>query len=70
MTRQEAKQRWCPFGRVADGGFLVTAAVNRDGDGEDHFACTCIADGCMAWREFTTEPASGWCGMAGREGAP
>jgi hypothetical protein len=77
LTEAEARQRWCPFSRVADrhGG------VNRGlGIVEDNVLwpsqCVCIASACMAWRwkEYTSyvepepAPTHGYCGLASSRG--
>lgn len=64
MTEQEAKEKWCPFARVAfgwneafrDSEQAVAATVNRCGEGHALSASTqCIGSACMAWR-WNKEP--------------
>lgn len=57
MTEEEAKTKWCPFGRV-EGPFVYgNPTVNR-GEAEKSWTF-CIASACMAWR------GPGYCGLAG-----
>lgn len=65
LTEDQAKEKWCPFARVAGGALMrmdqdgvvsyVTApvAVNRGGNGSRDEVC-CIASRCMAWRSHGT----------------
>lgn len=67
MTPEEAKQKWCPFGRKSDGWNL---------DIEDGGGPRCIAENCMAWRGVApyykqhndewVEISGGHCGLAGK----
>jgi hypothetical protein len=75
MTEDEAKTKWCPFGRTQQYSDPVT--VNRGAREQDWTFC--IASACMAWRETkmvlmdvnTLEkvgdaPSEGYCGLAGQ----
>lgn len=46
MTEDDARQRWCPFARIFNGG----TATNRMVTGEPAPASHCLGHGCMAWR--------------------
>ena len=75
MTEDEAKTKWCPMVRVANGG---SAGFNRNSIGtlrhieaETH----CIGSACMMWRDMfddqphasdATRRVRGYCGMAGK----
>lgn len=71
MTEDEARQKWCPFVRVAYpesiGGCNV---INRLYNTPSPGPCRCIASGCMAWRWEEGAPVlsytgHGFCGLAG-----
>lgn len=78
MTEDEAKTKWCPFGRGTDG-----QNRGQDDDGNEAAYGACIASDCMAWRwkstnsyiygdgtNFVTESYSdteGYCGLAGKQ---
>lgn len=47
--------------QAAPVGFV---AVNRSYE-QGHYACKCLADGCMAWRSVLSDPNLGYCGLAG-----
>lgn len=70
-AEDEAKTKWCPFGRLS---VTDEPAANRWGNGSDQ-ETKCIGSGCMAWRwgdkinvghggAKTIE--RGYCGLAGR----
>lgn len=73
MTPDDAKTKWCPFVRFAIGPQTPTwqeAAFSNRGqmDGK----CTCVGPDCMAWRidrEYSGD-CGGYCGLAGKDGAP
>lgn len=68
LTEQEARTKWCPFGRTPhfarDVGLQGVVAANRaEQSFEDAVAgipekplatCSCIASDCMAWRGMET----------------
>ena len=64
MTPEEAKTKWCPFFRSK--GPLDQWSDNRDHGG----AGFCIGPACMAWRRFDGLLTAGYCGLAGKDGAP
>jgi hypothetical protein len=71
MTEEQAKEKWCPFARVA--GISSRGAINRDDkSGEPDVCARCIASDCMAWRSDGIEAHDdevvhyGHCGLAGR----
>ncbi len=70
MTRAEAREKWCPFARVAtgatDGEVIINAiATNRRSVGDPSAGTLCIAERCMAWRQsYDDDPTSGRCGLA------
>lgn len=83
MTEDEARQKWCPFARVAypesiSGCNVINRLYNTPSPGP----CRCIASGCMVWRwEIrNVEPPEGeillpeksdeegYCGLAGGHG--
>lgn len=51
LTEEEAKEHWCPFGRVSEYGYGTASplctAVNRCRDGS---MTRCMASKCMAWK--------------------
>ena len=73
VTEEEAREKWCPFGRIPwfDGPmeerprYVVMASVNRPsmkltGGKQQPNICRCIASECMAWQwvgERSTGPA-------------
>jgi hypothetical protein len=67
MTEDEAKTKWCPFARIADGEPSV--AVNRPEPYGD--VPHCLASFCMAWRWALVSQSAqvnrpdGYCGLAG-----
>lgn len=78
MTEEEAKKKWCPFGRQPyDTGSHVKAAdqqyvtANRPGPSENGWTL-CIGSNCMAWRVrlWQGDPTGhGFCGLAGKDGS-
>lgn len=49
-TEAEAKSKWCPFARTAN-GLEDAVAVNRVfAKSEPDKDCYCLGSGCMAWR--------------------
>jgi hypothetical protein len=70
VLEEEAKTKWCPYARTGQGN----APVNRkQGErGEPDPDCLCLGARCMAWRWAydMAEGDTGFCGLAGREGAP
>jgi hypothetical protein len=71
MTEEEAKKKWCPQSRV---GF-PKSSLNRFSDGDFPQSSNCIGSNCMAWRYFPNnvprdEKPHGYCGLAGKDGAP
>lgn len=74
MTEEEAKTKWCPFGRIlagTDGTPPLAASYNRSSELDEP---RCIASACMAWRwADPTTPhmddraeLGGFCGLAGQ----
>jgi len=79
MTEDQARERWCPFARVADSIETSAPAANRlsrfRGVTNDPLVpdAFCIASDCMAWRvsgvvrdEDGEGPWLGYCGLAGK----
>ena len=66
MLEEEAKSKWCPFGRTHAERDPQTATVNRRLDGDPDDACLCLGSGCMAWRVTSEVTGRGFCGLAGR----
>jgi len=70
MTEDEAKRKWCPFGRVVSRvGPENLAGFNRSNDGRADHESLCLASGCMAWRWRATADRDGFCGLAGEPAA-
>ncbi len=72
MTEDEARTKWCPFARIADGEPGEAVSVNRP---EPYGTVPhCLASVCMAWRwhmlsGVTSAPVQsneGYCGLAGK----
>jgi len=65
MTKDEARQKWCPFARYDDGDGV---AFNRSCQipPSSFSGAKCIADDCMMWRKhYKDEEEHGYCGLAG-----
>ena len=80
MDESTAKTKWCPWARVdAD---EHRPATNRSVMGKPDAGAQCLGSGCMAWRwaldgeaasrqgVFRPSATDGYCGLAGRDGAP
>lgn len=55
MTEDEAKTKWCPYGRsptTDDKGLIALGApvTNRRTDGRIDAGSLCLGSACMAWR--------------------
>jgi hypothetical protein len=65
MTEDQAREKWCPFARVAAADY----SSNKGSGGDIRPGAYCIASRCMAWRwdldTVATEPHEGYCGLAG-----
>jgi hypothetical protein len=77
MQESEARTKWCPFARV-NPMIDERTAVNRPQSeappsaiGDMQARTRCYGSGCMAWRwhGMGAETLSGFCGLAGAEGA-
>ena len=82
LTKEQAKETWCPYAHVVSLPAPVISGYNRawirGGKAENnHPACTgCLADKCACWRweasltdiDLTTSSVEkrGYCGLAGR----
>ena len=44
LTEEEAKKKWCPFGRI----YSTQGSFNRNS--YDHGMTKCIASECMVWK--------------------
>lgn len=74
MTEDQAKQKWCPFSRMAH--WNAPTGGNRPTDPDGFIPhVNCIASDCMAWRWSLTNaevkdgrltPKEGYCGLAGK----
>ena len=76
VTEAEAKEKWCPFGRIAltEGGNVISGPFNRLATRAEpvSYPSICVASRCMAWRFHETETGDaapfGYCGLAGKPG--
>lgn len=77
MTEDEAKTKWCPFGRYSSGASGHSGAGGSWNRSNNNDAPTtfCIGSACMAWRTNTDVlykkdpdkyPLLGYCGLAGK----
>ena len=65
MTEDEARQKWCPFARVAmiSSSDIECPPCNRlaidgvSGLEKNPAGARCIASDCMAWRQYADIPA-------------
>lgn len=77
LTEAEAREKWCPFVRVAAAGvsnlWNRPKALARSVDSLEPKMSMCLASSCMAWR-FVPEGVNGrpgavrergFCGLAG-----
>ena len=62
MTEDEAKAKWCPFGRIAH---VNGATANSRAHNDPDLAQDCIGSACMAWRRDPSHYEHGFCGLAG-----
>lgn len=65
LTEDEARQKWCPFGRMMTSELSV-ASINVVGKFDPTPVSVdrnCRASACMAWRP--TSDGRGRCGLAG-----
>jgi len=66
MTEDEAKAKWCPFGRIAH---VNGATANSRAHNDPDLAQDCIGSACMAWRWHDNDlqrcriPDGCWHGM-------
>jgi len=74
LTEEQAREKWCPFARVADKPDGPVAGANRwPGHAFANHSC-CIASDCMAWWWGAKESPPvgaypgkrGYCGLAGK----
>lgn len=79
MTEAEAKLRWCPWAASRIMTWPASATTRNTSmfvpEGEEAPRPTCVASFCMAWRwhgnaDGERDPDSGFCGIAGKDGAP
>lgn len=70
VLESDAPKYWCPFARV--GYNTDSGGLNRLTFQHDETDARCIGPKCMAWqwvrhpKPYTTEPGSGYCGLAGK----
>ena len=59
MTEDEAKTKWCPFTRVANGGVATNRDFDNGGDldawPQFKLATACVGSACMAWVQTDNE---------------
>ena len=80
MTPEEASKKWCPMVRVEcvppnenHGELTIT---NKPSEVVDDSTAYCIGPACMRWRwrqrlAFDSlDRNDGYCGLAGKDGAP
>lgn len=78
IREEEAKFKWCPFGRIVPGtldangrvGFVENVtAYNRIAIDSDRqvVSSMCIASQCMAWVEDDSKTKSGHCALMKQE---
>jgi hypothetical protein len=60
MTEDEAKSKWCPFGRVGHRDGMALNDPNLP-----NFSVRCHGSACMAWRRDPSHYEHGFCGLAG-----
>ena len=73
MTEQEAREKWCPMGRVLYEDNVVGGTYNRmEGNGEGSSLSLCLASDCAMWvweysrPELTQGEWEGKCGLIRR----
>ena len=49
MTEQEAREKWCPMGRVLDGDNMIGTYNRMEADGEGSGLSLCLASDCAMW---------------------
>ena len=50
MTEQEAREKWCPMGRVLYEDNVIGGTYNRmEGNGEGSSLSLCLASDCAMW---------------------
>lgn len=60
MTEDEAKKKWCPFGRSLD---EYTEEVAHNRSSRDEPVTFCLGSACMLWRPYNySNPTIGRCG--------
>jgi hypothetical protein len=62
MTPEQAKTKWCPYVRLT---VWIEARGVTDNRTDDVLKTRCLADGCMAWRQYGAD-GHGYCGLAGK----
>ena len=74
LTEEQAKQKWCPWARIARDGSGIGNRYSFDNDlATDSAFARCIASDCMAWRwtdcsskAVAGRKVEGYCGLAGK----